>query len=192
MTHWRINTHVPKKMLKLLSRESLGEDICNIVIGRTIHELEHRVDDELPYKMVLYLDVLRPTMEHWILHNCDATMVVTHHHHVVLMLVQILKLRYNQNILVWCMIKIPLTFKRTIFMGQAEATVAPEQLWPRWVLPTGAANFNTNNPGCWCIWLPEQPDSVVCQHTDVGYPALSRSVPDGRVEHDFPYHRSYG
>ena len=92
MTHWRANTHVPDEMFQLLFGKSLHEDICYIVIGRILHELKHTINDELPYKMVVYLDVLRSSMEHWILGNHNAIVSVTHHDcRVIFRLVQILK-----------------------------------------------------------------------------------------------------
>lgn len=39
----------------MLSKESFGEDIHNIIISGTMHKLNDVVDDELTYKMVVYL-----------------------------------------------------------------------------------------------------------------------------------------
>ena len=59
----------------LLSK-SLGEEICAVVFGLAVEQLDRAIQNLLPRKVIPDLNMLGPSMEHWVLSYRHATLVV--------------------------------------------------------------------------------------------------------------------
>jgi hypothetical protein len=71
------NTKLVSKVLKLNTRQRLGQHICNLLICANILELYGSPLHHITNIVILGFYVLRLIIEHMVLHHLYATMVIT-------------------------------------------------------------------------------------------------------------------
>jgi len=60
-----------------IPRKRLGEDVCNLLLGRNIVQLDIFFGDLFSYKMILYGDMICLGVHDWILGDIDYTCAIT-------------------------------------------------------------------------------------------------------------------
>ena len=71
------NTKVVSKVLKLYTRQRLGQHICNLLICANILELHSSLLYQFINLVVPDINVICLIMEHWVLCHFYATLVIT-------------------------------------------------------------------------------------------------------------------
>ena len=71
------NTKLVSKVLKLHTRQRLGQHICNLLICANILELYNSPLHHITNVVILNFYVLRIIMEHWVLCYLYTTLVIT-------------------------------------------------------------------------------------------------------------------
>jgi hypothetical protein len=71
------NTKLVSEVLKLHTRQRLGQQICNLFICANILELYIPALHHITNVVIPDLYVLRLIMEHWVLRHLDTTLVIT-------------------------------------------------------------------------------------------------------------------
>jgi len=61
------NGQLAHEKLKLQFAQSFGKDVCNLISRRYICDLEILRDKSFPKKVAIYLNMLGPFIENWIL-----------------------------------------------------------------------------------------------------------------------------
>jgi len=71
------NTKLVSEVLKLHTRQRLGQHICNLLIYANILELYSSPLHHITNVVILDLYVLRLIMEHWVLYHIYTNLVIT-------------------------------------------------------------------------------------------------------------------
>jgi len=69
---WWKYAQLGTKFLKGFLGESLGEDICEHVLGRHVIKFDFLAFNLLTYKIMLDVDVLGSRMRYWVVCKCNA------------------------------------------------------------------------------------------------------------------------